>query len=62
MFKREKAWINSKLRKGVTKDELRECVGAFSNKKKSKVMAEKNITSEQYEKRKKFLANVYSLL
>lgn len=61
-YKRAKTWINNKLRKGNTKEELLYSVGIFSNKSKQKVMAEKKITSEQYNKRYKFMAKVYELL
>ena len=61
-FKREHAWINKKLSSGVSRDELRESVGMFSNKNKKKVMAQKNLTEEGYKKRYVFLANVYYLL
>lgn len=56
------AWINKKLKQGVTRNELRACVGSFSNKSKKKVMQEKNLTEKQYKKRYDFLAKVYSLL
>lgn len=61
-FKRENAWIKKKYRQGVSKKELRESVGIFSNKKKEKVMKDKNLTSSQYKKRYDFLSNVYYLL
>ena len=61
-YKREHAWINKKLKSGVSRDELRESVGMFSNKNKSKVMAQKGLTEEAYKKRYGFLANVYSIL
>lgn len=61
-YKRERAWIKKKLDSGVNRDELRECVGAFSNKKKKKVMAEKKLSSAGYDKRYKFLSNVYVIL
>ena len=61
-YKRERRWINKKVKSGVKRSELRESVGAFSNKKKKKVMAEKRLSSSGYEKRRKFLANVYYVL
>ena len=61
-YKKEQAWIQKKLRSGVSRDELRESVGMFSNKNKKKVMAQKNLTEEGYKKRYGFLANVYSIL
>lgn len=62
MYKNEYAWIKRKLASGVSKDELRECVGAFSNKSKDRIMREKNLSSKQYDKRNKFLSNVYYIL
>ena len=61
-YKRERAWINKKVRSGVNRDELRESVGRFSNKSKKKVMAEKKLSSAGYEKRYKFLSRVYYVL
>ena len=61
-YKKEYAWINKKYKQGVSKKELVNSVGAFSNKKKNKVMAEKKLTSKQYEQRKSFLFNVYNIL
>lgn len=62
-YSKERAWIKKKLRKEkLTQGELLQTVGMFSNKKKNKVMAEKNINSAEYEKRHNFLANVYHLL
>ena len=55
-------WINKKLKQGVSKEELRTCVGSFSNRNKKTVMAEKNLNEKQYKKRYDFLAKVYSLL
>lgn len=59
---RERAWIRSKQAKGVSKTELLNCVGVFSNKKKSRVMSEKNLSEKEYAKRATFLARVYYLL
>lgn len=58
----ERAWIKKKYKQGVTKAELRDSVGAFSNKDKKEVMKQKNLTSKQYDRRYKFLSNVYYLL
>ena len=62
-YNKERAWIKKKLRQEhLTQAELLATVGIFSNKKKSKVMAEKNINSSEYEKSYKFLGNVFYLL
>ena len=61
-MKAAKAWVNKKLRSGVPKAELLNCVGAFSNKKAERVMKEKNLTKAQYEKRWDFLSKVYYIL
>jgi|GEM_PF-3664581 len=61
-YSRERAWIRSKQAKGVSKTELLNCVGVFSNKKKSRVMSEKGLSDREYKKRYDFLANVYFLL
>ena len=62
-LKKERAWINKKLsEENLTPAQLRTTVGMFSNKKKSKVMAQKNISSEEYDKRYNFLKNVYFIL
>ena len=61
-YKKERAWINKKLRSGVSRDELRVCVGMFSNKNKNKVMAQKNLSEAEYQKRYGFLANVFCIL
>ena len=62
-YNKERVWIKKKLRsEGITQDQLLFTVGCFSNKKKSKVMAEKNINSKQYDERYKFLFNVFHLL
>ena len=54
-----KKWINKKLKQGVTRKELLNCVGMFSNKPKSKVMKEKGLTEKQYKQRYNFLNQVY---
>lgn len=57
------AWINKKLyHEGVDPIKLRNTVGAFSNKEKSRVMKEKNLSEKQYDRRHKFLSEVYSIL
>lgn len=61
-MKAARAWINKKLRSGVPKQELLNCVGAFSNRKKEVVMREKNLTEAQYKKRYDFLFKVYNIL
>ena len=61
-YYREQAWINKKINQGITKKELYNTVGIFSNKSKQKVMAEKNLTEKEYDKRYKFLHNVFCLL
>ena len=55
-------WVNKKLRQGVKREELLHCVGAFSNKKKEKVMAQKGLTESQYRRRYDFLAKAYIVL
>lgn len=57
-----KAWVDKKLNSGVSKEELYNCVGVFSNKDKSKVMNEKNLTEKQYNRRYKFLFNTFQYL
>ena len=61
-YKKEYAWIYAKLRNGQTQSELLNCVGAFSNKTKLRVMKDKKLTENEYKKRYKFLENVYYLL
>ena len=61
-YNKEKRWINQKLRSGVSKKELLNTVGMFSNKKKEKVMAQKGLTEKQYKQRYEFLARVYTIL
>jgi len=61
-YKKEYAWIRYKYSQGVTKEKLRDCVGVFSNKKKNQVMQQKNLSSKEYDKRNKFLSNVYHIL
>ena len=55
-------WIQKKLLSGVDRNELLNCVGAFSNKKKERVMKEKGLNDRQYRDRYDFLAKVYYLL
>lgn len=61
-YKQARAWIHKKLRSGVSQSELMNCVGVFSNKKKSQVMNEKQLSSKQYDKRNSFLEKAYYLL
>lgn len=61
-YYKECAWINKKLNSGVTKDELFNSVGVWSNKDKKRVMAEKNLTEKQYKQRYNFLLNVFNIL
>ena len=61
-YYKERAWINKKLNSGVTKKELHNTVGIFSNKSKKKVMAEKSLTDKEYRKRYNFLHNVFNIL
>ena len=62
-YRKERNWIKRKLRtEKLTQEQLLHTVGIFSNKKKERVMKEKNINSKQYDERYKFLANVYCLL
>ena len=59
---KEQWWIECKLKSGVSREQLLHTVGAFSNKKKERVMKEKNLTEKQYRDRYEFLSNVYVLL
>ncbi len=62
-YSRERSWILKKLNSGnTTQNELLNCVGAFSNKKKERVMQEKRLSEKDYKKRYNFLGNVYYLL
>ena len=61
-YYKERAWIKKKLDSGVTKKELHNTVGMFSNKSKKKVMQQKGLTSKEYDKRYKFLHNVFNIL
>lgn len=61
-YYREQAWIKKKYSSGVSKSDLMNSVGAFSNKPKNKVMLEKNLTETQYKKRYDFLSRVYYVL
>ena len=62
-YSKERVWIKKKLwQENLTQSELLTTVGMFSNKKKKRVMAEKNINSSEYNRRYKFLSNVYNLL
>lgn len=55
-------WVNKKLNQGVSREELLDSVGIFSNRKKIKVMAEKKLTEKQYKQRYDFLHKVYLIL
>lgn len=61
-MKRAKAWVDKKLRQGVSKKELYQCIGLFSNKKKDRVMQEKQLTEKQYKQRYDFLYNAFCYL
>ena len=58
----ERAWIKKKYSQGVSKNVLLNCVGAFSNKKRSRVMREKGLTEKEYKCRYDFLSRVYYVL
>lgn len=61
-YYKERAWINKKLKSGISKEELFHSVGVWSNKDKKKVMQEKNLTEKQYKQRYSFLLNVFNIL
>ena len=62
-YEKAEAWIKKKTCCGnPTRKQLKECVGAWSNKSKKRVMAEKKLSSAAYDKRYKFLSKVYELL
>ena len=61
-YSKERRWIEKKVRSGVSKKELLNTVGIFSNKKKEKVMKQKGLSEKQYQERYSFLARVYYLL
>ena len=52
-------WIEKKLNSGVNVNELRECVVAFSNKSKKRIMQEKGLNERQYKQRYDFLSKVF---
>ena len=60
--KQVRAWINKKLSQGVSKTELYNSVGVFSNKTKQQVMKEKGLTESQYKRRYNFLFHVFNEL
>ena len=65
MNKEEKcarAWINKKLKSGVTQSELYNGVGLFSNKDKEIVKSQKRLSEKQYKKRLSFMEKVFYLL
>ena len=59
---KERAWIDRKLKHGVSNKKLHNTVGMFSNKNKKKVMSEKGLTEKEYHKRYNFLHNVFNIL
>ena len=59
MPKKSKAWVDKKLRSGVSLDVLYNCVGIFSSRDPKKVMKEKNLNKKQYEKRYYFLYDAF---
>ena len=59
---KERNWIRKKMRSGISQSQLLHNVGCFSNKSKKKVMQQKRLSEKQYNKRYKFLSNVYQLL
>lgn len=61
-MRKAQAWINKKIRSGVDPRYLKHTVGCFSNKKKARVMKEKNLTSRGYDERYQFLYKVYCIL
>ena len=61
-LKKAKAWVHKKLNSGVPLQELRRCVGVFSNRSKKKVMKEKGLSDKQYKRRYDFLFNAYIYL
>ena len=61
-MKKAQEWIDRKIRSGVDPRYLKHTVGCFSNKKKQRVMKEKNLSSKAYDERYNFLYKVYSIL
>ena len=61
-MKKARAWINKKLRQGVSRKDLYNSVGAFSNKKKEIVMKQKGLTEKQYQQRYDFCYKVFIAL
>ena len=61
---KEEAWIRKKLREnpGLTRQQLKNTVGMFSNKNPKKVMTEKGLNQKQYKDRYDFLGRVYQIL
>lgn len=61
---KEEWWIEKKLRDnpGLTRQQLKNTVGMFSNKKPKKVMTEKGLNQKQYKDRYDFLGRVYQIL
>ena len=61
-YSKEKAWIAKKRAMGVSDEQLLNGVGLWSNKKKEDEMKRRNLSSKEYDKKHKFLLNVYNLL
>ena len=61
--KKALAWINKKVYKdNIDPRVLEETTGRFSNRKKEKVMKEKNLSEKQYKKRYSFLCDAHLIL
>lgn len=61
-FSKERTWIAKKRAMGVSDEQLLNGVGLWSNKKKEDEMKRRNLSSKEYDKKYKFLFNVYNLL
>lgn len=61
-MKKARNWINKKLKQGVSKKDLYNSVGVFSNKDKKIVMKQKGLSESQYKERYDFCFKVFSLL
>lgn len=61
-YKKEIAWIKKKKFNGVKLIDLKNGVGAWSNLSKEYVMKKDKLTEAQYNKKRRFLENVYFLL
>lgn len=53
---------SEKRAKAVSDEELLHCVGLWSNKKKADVMKKEKLTNKEYDKKRKFLFNVFNIL